>query len=33
MGRFIRDESGMTMAISIMMIVIVGVMGAGLLPS
>lgn len=31
MNRFMRDESGMTMAIAIMMIVIVGVMGAGLL--
>ena len=31
MDRFMRDESGMTMAIAIMMIVIVGVMGAGLL--
>jgi hypothetical protein len=31
MGRFLRDESGMVMGIAIMMIVIVGVMGAGLL--
>lgn len=31
MGRFIREESGMTMAITVMMVVIIGVMGAGLL--
>jgi hypothetical protein len=31
MNRLIRDESGMVMAIAIMMIVIIGVMGAGLL--
>lgn len=31
MSRFIRDESGMVMGIAVMMIVIVGVMGAGLL--
>lgn len=30
-GRFVKDESGMTMALTIFMIVIIGVMGAGLL--
>ena len=29
--RFVNDESGMTMALAIMMIVLIGVMGAGLL--
>jgi hypothetical protein len=29
--RLIRDESGMTMALVVMMIVLIGVMGAGLL--
>src|SRR5215203_4238625 len=29
--RLIKDESGMTMALAIMMIVLIGVMGAGLL--
>lgn len=30
-GRFKRDESGMTMALVVVMIVLIGVMGAGLL--
>src|SRR5215212_6545970 len=29
--RFVKDESGMTLALAIMMIVLIGVMGAGLL--
>src|SRR5918998_4835779 len=29
--RFVRDESGMTMALAMMMVLIIGVMGAGLL--
>ena len=29
--RFVDDESGMTMALAIMMILLIGVMGAGLL--
>ena len=29
--RFVRDESGMTLALAIIMIVLIGVMGAGLL--
>ena len=29
--RFIRDESGMALPVAIMMVVVVGVMGAGLL--
>jgi hypothetical protein len=29
--RFIRDESGMTLALSVMMVLLIGVMGAGLL--
>ena len=31
MRRFVEDESGMTMALSVIMIVLIGVMGAGLL--
>ncbi|MBA3790042.1 MAG: hypothetical protein H0X23_02215, partial [Rubrobacter sp.] len=29
--RFIRDETGMTMGLTVIMIVLIGVMGAGLL--
>src|ERR671910_15046 len=31
MRRFVDDESGMTMALAVMMVVLIGVMGAGLL--